>query len=100
MPSHLDRMTRYCKKTLHSSDAACTLVSLMPSRSDENTSGFSSRRISGNSTSPKMAVHSSWSADVSSGESSERCIDANARCRTSRHGLVHCVVRAWKMGSQ
>ena len=114
MPSHSDRTTRYCKNTLDNNDAACTRVSLMPSRSDENTSGLSSRRMSGKSTSPKMAVHSEWSAllssppppavvvgaRVSSGERSDRCSELKARCRISRHGLVHCVVSAWKTGSQ
>jgi hypothetical protein len=47
-----------------------------------------------------MAVHSSWSLDASSGDSSDRCRDVKARWRTSRHGFVHCFVRAWKMGSQ
>lgn len=100
MPSHSDNSTRYCKNTLHSSDAACTLVSLMPSRSLENTSGLRSRRISGKSTSPKMAVHSRWSLDVMSGDRSDRCSDEKARCRTSRHGFVHCAVSASKTGSQ
>jgi hypothetical protein len=74
----------------------------MPSRSDENTSGLSSRWMSGKSTSPKMDVHSVCSslADVSSGDSSERCRELKARWRISRHGLVHCVVRDWKTGSQ
>jgi hypothetical protein len=60
-----------------------------------------------------MAVHSWWSCSceddddeddddvvVSSGESSDRCSEVKARCRISRHGLVHCVVSAWKTGSQ
>jgi hypothetical protein len=106
MPSHSDSTTRYCRNTLDSSDAACTRVSLMPSRSELNTSGLSSRRMSGKSTSPKMAVHSGccWLSSpperVSSGDSSDRCSELKARCRISRHGLVHCVVRAWKTGSQ
>ena len=72
MPSHSESKTRYCKKTLQSSEAACTLVSLIPSRSEEKTSGFRSLLISGNKTSLKMAVHSLWSLDVSSGDSKER----------------------------
>lgn len=100
MPSHSDSNTRYCKKTLHSRLAAWTRVSLMPSRSVENTSGFSKRRMRGNKTSPKMAVHSLWSLEVSSGDSRDRVKEEKARWRTSRHGFVHCVVRAWKMGSQ
>jgi hypothetical protein len=49
-----------------------------------------------------MDVHSVCSslADVSSGDSSERCRELKARWRISRHGLVHCVVRDWKTGSQ
>lgn len=70
IPSHSERSTRYCRKTLHSKEAAWTLVSLMPSRSDEKTSGLSNRKIKGNKTSPKIAVHSRWSLDVSSGENS------------------------------
>lgn len=100
MPSHCESMTRYCKKTLDSNDAACTRVSLMPSRSDENTSGFNNTRIRGNRTSPKIAVHSEWSSEVSSGERRDLCMEAKARCRTSRQGLVHCVVSDLKMGSQ
>lgn len=72
IPSHSDRSTRYCRNTLQSREAAWTLVSLMPSRSEEKTSGLSSRKISGNKTSPKIAVHSRWSLDVSSGENSAR----------------------------
>lgn len=56
--------------------------------------------MSGNRTSPKMAVHSSCSPDVSSGERSERWRDEKAWCLISRQGLVHCVVRARKMGDQ
>lgn len=102
MPSHSDSMTRYCRNTLDSKEAACTRVSLMPSRSDEKTSGLSRRRISGNSTSPKMAVHSECSSsdDVKLGDRSDRCSELKARWRISRHGLVHCVVRALNTGSQ
>lgn len=78
MPSHSESSTRYCKKTLQRRDAACTLVSLIPSRSDEKTSGFNSRKISGNNTSPKIAVHSRWSLDVSSGENKALCRELNA----------------------
>lgn len=59
MPSHWDNKTRYCKNTLHKSDAAFTLVSLIPSRSLENISGLSSLKIRGKRTSPKIEVHSS-----------------------------------------
>ncbi len=100
MPSHLERRTRYCRKTLQRSEAAWTRVSLMPSRSEEKTSGLRSLRISGNNTSLNIAVHSSWSLHVSSGDNRDRCSDEKARWRTSRHGLVHCVARAWHIGSQ
>ena len=56
--------------------------------------------MSGNRTSPKMAVHSSCSPDVSSGERRERWRDEKAWCLISRQGLVHCVVKARKMGDQ
>lgn len=58
IPSHSDRSTKYWRNTLQRSDAAWTLVSLIPSRSDEYTSGFSNFKISGNKTSPNIAVHS------------------------------------------
>lgn len=54
----------------------------------------------GNSTSPKIAVHSSCSPEVSSGDRRVRCKEAKDSCRIWRHGFVHCVVRARKMGDQ
>ena len=56
--------------------------------------------MSGRSTSPKMAVHSSCSPEVSSGEKRARCSEVKDWWRISRHGFVHCVVRARKMGDQ
>jgi hypothetical protein len=94
MPSHLLSRTRYWRKTLHKREAAWTRVSDMPSRSVEKTSGLRRRRMRGKRTSPKMAVHSLWSDEVSSGERRERVREAKARWRTSRQGLVHWVVRA------
>ncbi len=72
----------------------------MPTGSEEYTSGFSKRIINGNRTSPKIAVHSSWFPEVSSSDKSERCKDEKAWCLISRHGLVHCVVRARNIGDQ
>lgn len=100
MPSHSERSTRYFRKTLQSSDEDCTRISLIPSRSDENTSGFRSRRTNGNRTLPKIAVHSSGSVAVNSADRRVLCREEKASWRTSRHGFVHCLVSAWKIGSQ
>ena len=54
----------------------------------------------GKRTSPKMAVHSWWSAEASSGERREFCRQAKAWWRISRQGLRHWERRASKMGDQ
>lgn len=54
----------------------------------------------GKRTSPKMAVHSWWSAEASSGERREFWRQAKAWWRISRQGLRHWERRASKMGDQ
>ena len=54
----------------------------------------------GKRTSPKMAVHSWWSADASSGERREFWRQAKAWWRISRQGLRHWERRASKIGDQ
>jgi hypothetical protein len=56
--------------------------------------------MSGKRTSPKMAVHSWWSAEASSGERREFCRQEKAWWRISRQGFRHWERRASNIGDQ